>query len=433
MFENMTDREKKLLYATFFLVPIGVLFTGVFWFISAYNAKSDQVSSLSITRDAEALREAEGKKALRRQNYYNSISLPSDLVSATNEYQSWLKLMMDELEFESPTFKPLDAGTIQARMNSEVIGRRKSFTVQTRGSLAQLNKFLSEFYSVDLLHRINSLKIIPVTEGSGKKERRTGKLSIIMTVEAVSLAKAEDRENFTDSKRALVRNIEDYQLILRRNIFGPANNAPKLSVRPVSVTTGNDASVRVSAEDADQNDLLTFELVKSSIEGVKLEPSTDPTSKRTRFVVPSQEPGTFEFVVKVTDNGYPPKESEETLTVKFNPPRKPPVVVEKKEPVPVPYKNIKQTQVTGIVKNKNGDWEVWVWVRTTDQRYQLVTGDTFELDEQEFTISDVQKKFATFKAGDKVYVGRLNAIERGFLIEQPGEEKAKVSSTTPEL
>ncbi|MEL7498098.1 MAG: hypothetical protein AAFN77_10840 [Planctomycetota bacterium] len=430
MFENLTDREKKLLYGTLMLAPIALVFVAVFWFTSSYNQNDEELFALEKSIAAEKDKELSGFKANRRRNFYNSKSLPPSVVSATNEYGAWLKLLLEEQGLEISSYKPLDAGTIRVSARDPEIGRRKSFSIQAKGNLAELNSFMKEFYSVDLLHRINSLKVIPKTEGTGSKKVRTGELSLIMTIETVSLAQADNRDNFTDAKRALVRNGEDYDSLLRRNIFGPANNKPTLSVRSTTVTTGNPAIVNITAKDTDEKDDLTFELLESSIEGIKLETTNSP-SRRTKFTVPSQEPGKYEFKVKVFDNGYPPKESIEVASVTFRPKpaKKVETAVKPVEPPKPKFKHATQTRVTGIVRNRDGNWIAFVTVRTTDDRYRLKLGDTFELDELKWEVTAIKSDEVKFQAGEKTFVARPNPRDRGKLIEVSTVKEDPVEST----
>lgn len=417
MFENMTDREKKLLFVASLLIPIGLVFLGFFWFLSAYDGVNQEYTSLMTALETEQNKADDGFNAELRRQYYNNVSLPPSVVTATNEYQGWLTSKLEEIQFETPRVKPTDAGALQVRMGTPEIGRRKLFNVQAKGNLAQLHQFLVDFYQVDLLHRINSLKIIPQTEGNGAKKVRTGQLSIIMAIETISLAKAVNRENFTEAKRALAQSENEYDLILKRNIFGPANNQPTLEARSATVYVDETATVSLSGKDADEQDLLKFELLESSIEGLELEQSR-PTDRRAKLVIPSQPAGKYEFTAKVSDNGFPPKETIEKFYVKFDLRPPPKVVVETPPPPPPPpFKHSTMTRVTGTSLDKDGRWLAWITIRTTDERYRVPVGDTFVVDGEEWRVIAADEDSATFEVGGKTYIGRPNPIERGVLKE----------------
>lgn len=417
MFENMTPREKKLALAVGALLPITLLFVAFYWFLGKYNDNNGRLQTATQNYDAEFNKFEQGMLADRRMQYYNSVALPPEVNAATNNYEGWLKLTFDELGMTNPTFKRLDAGVMQTSMGSTPIGRKKTIQVQTKATLEQLNQFLAKFYSIDLLHRINTMRVIPQTEGTGKKKVRTGLLSLTMTIEILSLTDADNRDEFMIPSDERKRDETYYTNILRRNIFGPANSRPTVTVRASSVRTGSDASVTVTAKDADDADLLKIELVKSSVDGIQLKPSTDPKSRSTRFTVPSQEPGKYEFAVKVSDNGLPPKETIETFSVTFREKLKQKTETVKEEPKKPEFKHATQTRVTGIARNRDGNWQAFIKVRTTDDRYRLSVGEKFELDKAQWEVTSINESEVKFQVGEKTYVARPNPRERGVLVE----------------
>ena len=400
MFENMTNREKTLAMIVLSLVPITLAFLGVFWFVKKYNENNLQVISLSEQIDAELEKTKQATKANRRRIYYRSISLPAKITDAANDYQVWLKdLARDQIKMDFKSISPREGSELRYRQKN--IGRSKSFQLLVDANLPQLIEFLHAFYSVDLLHRINSIKIIPLSEGVGtQKKVRSGRLSLQINIEALSMVDADLQREFTESYRKLNRSLEDYQTqIVRRNVFGPANNTPTVAARPSSsYTSGTDVKVSLSGDDADEQDVLNFELLESEIEGAKLV-QADGDSKRATIEIPGQKAGSYEFRVGVRDSGFPPKDNETKFTVTF---RDPKIVEKKPDPPPPPkYQHAKQTRITTIVNDSDDQWIVWIKVRTLGQKYYLKTGESFELDDKQWTIESIGSEEAVVRVDNK--------------------------------
>lgn len=390
MFEKLTARERKLAYAVSALLPAALLFVAIFWFIGKYSANSSQELSLVTRIEEEEDRKADALRAGQRRAYFDSISLPADLDTASNEYQIWLKrLVKDELKMRLKSLTPRD--TSDLKFKTKVVGKRSTYDISATGDIDQLTQFLIKFYSVDLLHRINTIRITPQNETSGSdKKVRTSVLSLSVKIEVLALKSSESNPGFMQNFRQLARTNEEYQrAILRRNIFSPANNSPIVSVRPSSsYTSGSDATIRVSVKDADKGDKFTYEILEAAgIEGVTLKP-TKPGGSSAKLVIPGQAADKYAFKLKVVDDGFPPKESIAEFSVTF----KDRVVPPKKELKPkVAFVNAKETQITGIVREVSGQWKVFIKVRTTGQRYQLGVGEAFDLDDQQWTVDSIKQ------------------------------------------
>lgn len=398
MFEKLTPRERVLAKAVLGLLPATLIFIGIFWFIGKYGDNNDEIVNLmnQITAEEEKLDEA--FKANRRRSYYNSVSLPAKFEDASNDYQIWLKLLLADVDMELKTLTPRDASPL--KFKKQEVANRKTFAVTAAGNLEQLTEFLNRFYQVDLLHRINSLKVIPLNEVAGNNKKiRTGELSVNITIEVLSLATADEEREFTKQTRELGHTRDEYlAAVLRRNIFGPANNTPVLSARPSSsYTSEKDAKINFTAKDADERDELLFEIVESSVEGAELQ--VRDGSRSASLVVPGQKAGKYDFKVKVTDNGFPPKDNFKDITVTF----KDRVVSKPKPPAPPkpPFVNAKETRITAIVRDKAGDWLVWIKVRTTGERYKLKVGESFELDNQKWAVEAIKPEEAVLRVDDK--------------------------------
>ena len=396
MFEKMTARERKLAIAVACLLPAALLFMGVFWVIGKYGDNYQDYIAISSAIKVEKERETAAIRAGKRRNYYNSISLSPRFEDAGNDYLLWLKTLLNETNLKYKTFTPRDAG--EFRNNGQVIGRRKQFQFTATGKLDELTDFLAKFYSVDALHRINSMKISPRNE-AGNKKVRTGQLSVTFKIEIAALTTADDNPDFAKNARELAREQSVYKdAILRRNIFGPANNAPRISARASgSYVSMSDARISVTGKDADDGDELSFELVNSDVEGVKLD--TSPGKRTARLTVPGQKAGKYSLRLRVVDSGFPPKESFTDVTVNFKD-----KTVRKATPPPPPkpdFVHAKETRITGITRLTTGQWQVWIKVRTTGEKYKLLVGESFELDKHEWVVESIQPHSAVFLVDGK--------------------------------
>ena len=415
-FEKMTPREQKLAIAVLCLVPAALLFMSVFWVIGKYGENNQEFMSLSAALSSEEDRELSAIKAERRRNYYNSVSLSPRFVDAGNDYLIWLKTLLNDTNLNYKTFNSRNAGEI--RQNNQVIGEKKKFSFTATGKLDEVTEFLTRFYSVDTLHRINSMKITPGNESGGKNKKvRTGKLSVNFVIEIAALSTAEDNPEFAKNVRVLARDKADYRAaILRRNIFGPANNIPTISARPSSsYTSMSDARITVTGKDADDNDKLSFEVVESDVEGAELAASSGKRS--TRLTVPGQKAGTYNVKLRVTDSGFPPKESFADVKVTF----KDKVVKKKEEPKPKKaFIHAKETRITGITRLRDGNWQVWIKVRTTGEKYKLLVGESFELDKHDWVVESIQPHSAVFLVDGK----QLKFNDRVTFDKPLGEEES---------
>ncbi len=426
MFEKLTARERKLAIAVGCLVPATLLFIGVFWVIGKYGENNDQFMILSSAIEQEEDREMDAVKAERRRSYYNSISLSPQIEDASNEYLFWLRKALRESNLKYGTIQPRDGS--EFKKSGKVIGKRKRLTFTANGDFEKLTNFLTTFYSVDTLHKISSLKIIPKNEpGNNENKIRTGDLAVNFVVEIASLKAAEENPDFAQNFRQLARSPEDYSTaILRRNMFGPANNPPTISGRTSSSYNSlSKANVNVLAKDADAKDLLKMELVESDVEGAEL--ISAEGGRTGKLSIPGQKEGRYKFKIKVTDSGFPPKEGFAEITVPFKDRKvveKTPKVVPPPKP---PFIHAKETRITGITKLTSGDWQVWIKVRTTGEKYRLAVGDSFKLDQRDWVIKSIQPHAAVIHVDNKL----LTFSDRVTFVNPVAEEVLEAVSEEP--
>ena len=86
MFENLSDREKKLLLAIGALVPIVIIFFVVMRTNEAFKRYAQEQQTLDKQYLEQQDFKTEGMKAEIRQEYYANASLPSAVDRAQSSY-----------------------------------------------------------------------------------------------------------------------------------------------------------------------------------------------------------------------------------------------------------------------------------------------------------------------------------------------------------
>jgi hypothetical protein len=169
------------------------------------RSKIERLQTELDKRDRELTR---ARKAVKELAAFEEQSLPSDPQVARSLYRAWL--------FELVGKAGLANRNVEA---SDPVGRRGlfqsiTFTVQGRGTLGQLTRFLYEFYRAGHLHQVRSLAITPLSSA--------GQLDLSLVIEALvlPLTEAKDQLSGSESDRLAWEKFEDYAVIPRRNLFG---------------------------------------------------------------------------------------------------------------------------------------------------------------------------------------------------------------------
>ena len=148
------------------------------------------------------------RKAAKELAVWEAQSLPSDTEVARSLYQAWMLELVGHVKLANPH---VDSGNPTSRKG---MYHALSFSVRGRGTLEQLTLLLFEFYRADHLHQIRSLRITPL--------ERTDQLDLSISIEALVLpgADREDRLSPATSDRLASPELADYEMIVRRNLFG---------------------------------------------------------------------------------------------------------------------------------------------------------------------------------------------------------------------
>jgi len=408
MMENLTQREKTLAALCAGALVVAVLFGGFFWFLNRYNDNVALLQGIESRITDQENKTLQAMQAAKRNRYYIETSPTRDISDAKNQYIAWLKKTLREDIGVNLT--GVDPGrNLTLKFESNVVANQMSFTIRPSVTLKQLVRFLNTFYSVDTLHRISSLKLTPKTESAGGKKVRTGELSALIQIEVLVLTGGVERSQIANVFRDAGMTLENaMQTIVRRDVFGPANNSPTVKFnKSSSYTSGKSVSINVSANDADEEDMLSMELIESELEDAELK--SDQDGRKGKLVIPGQPAGKYDFVIRVTDNGLPAKSTDEKVTITFKDPKKPVPPT----PEPPPVKLALETRITGNLKNSDGSWSVLIKSRMDGQSYRLKKGESFTLDDRDWKVTDISRESATFSVD-----GQAVKLDRGIAFSE---------------
>ncbi len=391
MLDNLTEREKKLALAVACLLPLVLIFAVVYWMGSQLSDKHSKITALRSEQTALMKKQLDAMQASQRRAVYRSESLPSNTNIAVSLYESWLSVLGSEKLGHGGSFsiKSLNRGAdkyVSGRAGGrpeDLVYSDYSYSITGKGNIDQLTEFLYEFHRAKILHRIKAVNIKPEVQGPGARQSRSEILDIRLTVDAICMPDAPAERNFADEiKTDFPRSFDDYKnVVAHRNLFGLPNNAPEWrTTGQQDKETGKAFAIDLSADDKDEDDNLTLELVNSSVPEARLV-QTDAKGRKARLEIPGLDRGRYEFETLATDDGCPAKMDTMKLVVVVDDPpeRKPPP--EKPKP-----KHARETYVSAAITNSQGKLEVWINCLTLGKFYELTEGESFELDDQEWTI-----------------------------------------------
>lgn len=363
---------------------------------SSFTAKRRQIDTLQSQIAAQEKIVFQGKVATQRLAELAERSLPSDATAARSGYQHWLlqqvgKAKLANQNVAAVSSRPLDD-----------IGVQHTFSISGEGSIDQLVTLLHSLYEVDFLHRVSKLTVRPIKESKN--------LSIMVTVEAMSLASGPEDPQIVakPGNRLKLASIEDYRKsIVGRNLFGPANQAPRLSgVSDQRVSIGKSVEVTAKGTDPDKLDKLSYALVSASTEGAKVDPSSGKFSFRPPAI------GTYEFEIEVSDDGAPVASARQRMKVTVTEPPPPPPALPPPPPPKLAFDHAKFTVLTAVL-SISGQGEVWLHVRPTNQTLRLIEG-------QSFSVGSIKGVVDSIGESDFVFVseGKPRRLGKGDILEQ---------------
>lgn len=331
-----------------------------------------------------------GQLAAKKISQYEARSLPPDVELARTQYQDWLLGEIQEAGLAEPDV------SFKTKMPEGDLFVRQTFSVSAQGTLPQIIDWLHVFYSEDWLHRITLLRLKPIKESK--------QIELVCTVEALSLKRAKPTSQLESrpSKRLALANYKAYHdTIAGRNLFGPANTAPRITVSGSrDVYLGRTAELTVKGTDPDPLDRLRYRLVQAP------DPAAKFDDEKGKLTWSPKALGKYEFVFEAMDDGLPSKPSNQEKFV-LNVTEQPPA-----QPARLDFDHARFTVLTAVI-DLDGKGEVWLHVRPLGRTIKLHQGD-------EFQVGSIKGRVASIGEFDFSFTsdGKLRKLLKGNVLEQ---------------
>jgi hypothetical protein len=405
----MNPRERLL------AIVVGVLAIGIAgyfvqsWVGGRFAERRAKIARLEGEIKSFKRQVAAGQKAVQKLAAYEERSLPANPEIARTQYQNWL---LDEVERAGLSEPEVAFGSLTQEKN---LYDKQSFTVAAKGMLPQVVDLLHTFYSVDWLHRITRLTLVPVKDSK--------QLEVHLTVEALSLRRANIHELAPrPSRRLTLAHRQAYHdAIVGRNLFGPANNAPRITaIGNKDVPLGRSTDLTVKGTDPDPLDKVRYRLVQSPDPEAKLDPDSGRLSWSPKAL------GKYEFVVEAIDDGLPNKASRPEKIV-LN-------VIDAPGPVAkrLDFDHAKYTVLTAVL-DVDGQGEIWLHIRPTGQTLALHEGDQFEVGSVKGTVTEIGLyDFSFVSDGKRRKLAQGDILEQAQVIGDAGQPTS-VTPAAPEV
>ncbi|MEX2174381.1 MAG: cadherin repeat domain-containing protein [Pirellulaceae bacterium] len=387
----MNPRERLLALVVGCLGSLLVLYFGWSYVDSAYRTRRDKIANLENELQKFRQQVTAGQLAVRKLGEYEARSLPPAPDVARSLYQNWLLTQVSKAGLSEQLVKP---GSTQQERDLYV---SQGYDVTGQGTLPQVVELLHAFYSTDHLHRIRSLTLKPL--------KQSKRLEVAIEIDAVSMLSAPEAAALdrTPSVRLALPKKADYlAAIVDRNLFGPPNQAPRLSVSgSTDVLTNRPADLTAKATDADPLDKLTYRLVASDAPDAKLDPSSG------RFSWTPKSTGKFAFTIEAVDDGLPARPVRQELVLNVT---DPPVV----EPPRgfTGFDDAKFTDLTAVL-DIGGESEIWLHIRPQGRMLKLREGDEFEIGSVKGLVERIGESDFTFQVD-----GKLRRLVKGEMLDQ---------------
>jgi hypothetical protein len=386
----MNPRERLL------AVAIGGVMVAIFGYLGLsyvsgqFTTRNNEISRLEGEIKKRKQQVFAGQVATKKISEYETRSLPPDVQVTRTQYQDWL---LNEIQKAGLT-KPDVAFKVQMPEGDLLV--RQSFTASAKGTLPQIVDLLYAFYSVDWLHRVTQLRLRPVKDSK--------LLEVTLSIEALSLRKAKEAPQLEPrpGKRLALADRDAYRkAIADRNLFGPPNNAPKISITgSKDVYLGRTADLTVKGTDPDTYDKVRFRLVESP------DPTAQFDEEKGRLTWSPKEKGKYEFVFEGIDDGLPNKRSNLEKVV-INVTEQPP-----SGPKRLDFDHARFTILSAVI-DLDGKGEIWLYVRPLGQTVRLHEGEDFEIGSVKGTVTQIGAYDFSFKSD-----GKLRKLTKGDVLDQ---------------
>jgi hypothetical protein len=390
----MNQRERLLAIVVGCLAVVLVLWFGWSYVDAQFRTRRTRIEGLEREIAGFKRQVIQSQTAARKLGEYEARSLPPNPEVAKSLYQDWLLARIKEAGFVEPN--------VRAQSSREERGLyvEHNFVISGKANLRQAVDLLHAIYSADYLHRITTLILKPV------KESR--QLEVTITIDAVSMLTAPEATTLHERKSqrlALPSKEEYYASILGRNLFGPQNQPPKVSISgSKDLVINRPAGLAVKATDPDPDDKVSYRLIEAPAPDAKFDERTGQLNW-----VPKQL-GKYKLVVEVQDSGYPRKPVRQEIALSVVEPRP------ESRPAPPGFDQSKFTILAGVTEI-DGQGEVWLHNRTKGQMLKLRVGDEFEIGTIKGVIESIGLVDFTFATD-----GKLRRLAKGGTLHDALEE-----------
>ena len=390
----MNQRERMLAVAVGCLGAILALWFGWAYVDGQFRTRRQKVEGLEREIAGFKRQVMQSQVAVRKLGEYEDRSLPPNAEEAKSLYQDWLLARIKEAGFVEPQVQA-NASKKQGELYVE-----HNFEITGKASLRQAVDLLHSIYSADYLHRITTLTLKPV------KDSR--QLNVTINIDAASMTTAPEATALHQhkSQRLALQTKEDYYAaILGRNLFGPQNQPPKVSINgSKDLPINRAASLAVKGTDPDPDDKVTYRLVEAPAPEAKFDEKTG------QLIWTPKELGKYKLVVEVQDNGYPRRPVRQEIALN--------VVEARPETRPPPgFDQSKFTVLSGVIE-VDGERQIWLHNRTRqDGMLKLRVGDDFEIGSIKGVIESIGLTDFTF-----VSDGKLRKLAKGGVLHEATEE-----------
>ncbi len=427
----MTQRERYL------SIGIGGLFVvlALNWAFNQYRAAttSRQTRLRSLASETETLQSQwlAGAKAERQLGEYKVRSLSSDPEVAKSSYQAWLLSTVGGLGVDDAVVDPISIAPV------DDLYTQFGFRVSGKTDLKGFVDLVYAIQSRDQLHRIRQISFSPsrktLRQAVDSKQVDDQAIDVVMMIDAVALnmADAAPPSPSPDPSWRITRSLAaSRETILNRNFFQPPNQAPQFEGETqVIAYRGKENDIPLKFSDPENNHVNVSiegdmpEWVKWDAESEKL--VVTPPADADGFVekgsdeessdqASSEPPGAieqFEVQVIATDDGYPHRQTTQSLVVKTQPAPTPAA------PKVAPgFDDATQTFLTALVQGGD-DWRAWMNVRTRGKTLKLKIGDEFEIGSISGKVTGVTARQVTLEINGESYelrpAGKLSDVLEG--------------------
>lgn len=402
----MTPRERILAIGVGATIGLLGLQYGFSSLLASINAKETQIDIAQATANKLKDQIDLGERLQRRLNGIKAKSLPTSEELLSGRYAEWLNKLGEEVGMTgNKVTNPVLGKQVKSGKKVSPFTTYK-FTMQGQCRTDQLLDLMAKYYDKDLLHSITSLKITRTDQHD--------LINVAFDSQVIALRVADAKQEFsTASSNRLAKSAEEFQKsIIEHNPFNPPNLPPKLTTSTQQELKRDEIwSLKLEGSDPELHQ-VKFELVSE-----KLPPGLKFSERSGEISGAISELGSYEVIVRATDNGLPAKSSEHKLALKVVDPPPKPVEVEKPK-----FDAAEQSRVTAMVGGVRGP-QVWVRSLTDGKSFQLSEGDNFEVGTIKAKVLSINLKesFAEFETeGIRWTVGMDSMLKEAF-------EKSKVN------